>query len=79
MDNDDFRRGKPTNHKLYGDDVAILAGDAMLSTAFEHVARETKGARTQARTPQTHAASARLKRTPQAHAYEHAHASQVTC
>ena len=32
MDNDDFRRGKPTNHKLYGDDVAILAGDAMLST-----------------------------------------------
>ena len=43
MDNDDFRRGKPTNHKLYGDDVAILAGDAMLSTSFEHVARETKG------------------------------------
>lgn len=32
MDNDDFRRGKPTNHKLYGEDVAILAGDAMLST-----------------------------------------------
>jgi len=43
MDNDDFRRGKPTNHVLYGDDVAILAGDAMLSTSFEHVARETKG------------------------------------
>lgn len=42
MDNDDFRRGEPTNHKVYGDDVAILAGDAMLSTAFEHVARETK-------------------------------------
>lgn len=43
MDNDDFRRGKPTNHVLYGDDVAILAGDAMLSESFAHVARETKG------------------------------------
>jgi geranylgeranyl diphosphate synthase type II len=42
MDNDDLRRGKPTNHVLYGDDVAILAGDALLSTSFEHVARETK-------------------------------------
>ena len=38
MDNDDFRRGKPTNHVLYGDDVAILAGDALLSTSFEHCA-----------------------------------------
>lgn len=43
MDNDDFRRGKPTNHVLYGEDVAILAGDAMLSTAFEYVAANTKG------------------------------------
>ena len=43
MDDDDLRRGKPTNHVLYGDDVAILAGDAMLSEAFAHVARETKG------------------------------------
>lgn len=43
MDDDDFRRGKPTNHVLYGDDVAILAGDAMLSTAFQYVAEETKG------------------------------------
>ena len=43
MDDDDMRRGKPTNHVLYGDDVAILAGDAMLSEAFAHVARETKG------------------------------------
>jgi len=42
MDNDDLRRGVPTNHVLYGEDVAILAGDALLSTAFEHVARETK-------------------------------------
>jgi len=43
MDNDDFRRGKPTNHKLYGDDVAILAGDALLSESFHYVASETKG------------------------------------
>jgi len=41
MDNDDFRRGKPTCHKVYGDDIAILAGDAMLSYAFEHIARHT--------------------------------------
>merc|ERR1719502_2121829 len=43
MDNDDLRRGKPTNHVLYGDDVAILAGDAMLSESFAHVARYTSG------------------------------------
>jgi len=43
MDNDDLRRGKPTNHVLYGDDVAILAGDAMLSESFAHVARCTAG------------------------------------
>ncbi len=42
MDNDDFRRGNPTNHKVYGDAVAILAGDGMLAYAFEYVARETK-------------------------------------
>ncbi len=35
MDNDDFRRGKPTNHKIYGDAMAILAGDALLTMAFE--------------------------------------------
>ena len=34
MDNDDFRRGKPTNHKVYGEAMAILAGDALLSDAF---------------------------------------------
>jgi geranylgeranyl diphosphate synthase type II len=43
MDDDDLRRGKPTNHVLYGEDVAILAGDALLSTSFEHVATNTKG------------------------------------
>jgi len=41
MDNDDFRRGRPTSHKVYGEDVAILAGDALLTHAFELVARDT--------------------------------------
>ncbi|HEU4963661.1 MAG TPA: farnesyl diphosphate synthase [Bacilli bacterium] len=35
MDDDDFRRGKPTNHKIYGEAVAILAGDALLTQAFQ--------------------------------------------
>lgn len=43
MDNDDYRRGKLTNHKVYGDDVAILAGDALLAYAFEYVATQTQG------------------------------------
>lgn len=38
MDNDDFRRGKPTNHKVYGEAMAILAGDALLTDAFSAVA-----------------------------------------
>ncbi|MBW4688833.1 MAG: polyprenyl synthetase family protein [Komarekiella atlantica HA4396-MV6] len=41
MDNDDYRRGKLTNHKVYGDDVAILAGDGLLALAFEFVATQT--------------------------------------
>lgn len=35
MDNDDMRRGKPSNHKVYGEDIALLAGDALQSLAFE--------------------------------------------
>lgn len=42
MDNDDFRRGKPTNHKVYGEDIAILAGDGLLAYAFEYIAAQTK-------------------------------------
>lgn len=38
MDNDDFRRGVPTNHKVYGEAIAILAGDALLTEAFEYLA-----------------------------------------
>ncbi|MGI6252057.1 MAG: polyprenyl synthetase family protein [Aminivibrio sp.] len=36
MDDDDLRRGKPTNHKLFGEGPAILAGDALMALAFEH-------------------------------------------
>ncbi|KAK7316675.1 hypothetical protein RJT34_00310 [Clitoria ternatea] len=43
MDNDDLRRGKPTNHKVFGEDVAVLAGDALLAFAFEHIAVSTSG------------------------------------
>jgi geranylgeranyl diphosphate synthase, type II len=42
MDNDDFRRGKPTNHKVYGEDIAILAGDGLLAYAFEFIAVNTE-------------------------------------
>ena len=39
MDNDDLRRGKPTNHKVFGEDLAILAGDGLLNAAAELMAR----------------------------------------
>lgn len=39
MDNDDLRRGKPTNHKVFGEGVAVLAGDALLTEAFALLAR----------------------------------------
>ena len=38
MDDDDLRRGKPTNHKVYGEAVAVLAGDALLTEAFSLIA-----------------------------------------
>ncbi|NNV05335.1 polyprenyl synthetase family protein [Geobacillus sp. C56-T2] len=38
MDNDDLRRGKPTNHKVFGEAMAILAGDALLTYAFQLIA-----------------------------------------
>lgn len=38
MDNDDFRRGQPTNHKVYGEATAVLAGDALLTAAFGRLA-----------------------------------------
>lgn len=42
MDNDDFRRGKPTNHKVYGEGMAVLAGDALLTCAFETALRNAE-------------------------------------
>lgn len=42
MDNDDFRRGKPTNHKVFGEGMAVLAGDALLTQAFE-IAAQARG------------------------------------
>ena len=40
MDNDDLRRGKPTNHIVYGDGIAILAGDGLLNSAFDIMAED---------------------------------------
>ena len=40
MDDDDYRRGKPSNHKVYGEDVALLAGDALQSLAFKTMLSE---------------------------------------
>lgn len=42
MDNDDYRRGNLTNHRVYGDGMAILAGDGLLTYAFELVSKHTK-------------------------------------
>ena len=42
MDNDDYRRGRLTSHKKFGDDIAILAGDALLTIAFEILSEEVK-------------------------------------
>ena len=39
MDNDDYRRGRLTNHKVYGEDVAVLAGDALLIAAFSYISK----------------------------------------
>jgi geranylgeranyl diphosphate synthase type II len=43
MDDDDWRRGRPTNHRVFGEGMAILAGDALLSLAFETLSRSPLG------------------------------------
>ncbi|KAG7581949.1 Polyprenyl synthetase [Arabidopsis suecica] len=43
MDNADLRRGKPTNHKVFGEDMAVLADDALLALAFEHMTVVSSG------------------------------------
>src|SRR5262249_58997950 len=49
MDNDDYRRGKLTNHKVFGDAIAILAGDSLLTLAFEVLAQIEASAERKAR------------------------------
>ena len=49
MDNSDLRRGKPTNHKVYGETVAVLAGDALQAAAFQAVLSAPLDADTRAR------------------------------
>jgi geranylgeranyl diphosphate synthase type II len=44
MDDDDLRRGRPTNHKVFGEAMAILAGDAMVTLAFEVIAADAEPA-----------------------------------
>lgn len=44
MDNDDLRRGKPTNHKVFGEGIAILAGDGLLTEAFRILSNTSYGA-----------------------------------
>ena len=46
MDDDDLRRGKPTSHKVFGEAIAILAGDALLTRAFHLLATVPPGRRT---------------------------------
>ncbi len=45
MDNDDLRHGRPANHKVYGEAMALLAGDGLLTEAFSHLAVSSKAAR----------------------------------
>ncbi len=49
MDDDDLRRGKPTNHKVFGEGIAVLAGDALLTEAFALVAKSNPPKRYPAR------------------------------
>lgn len=49
MDNDDYRRGALTNHKVYGEAVAVLAGDALLTAAFSYLAQAPFSAETRIR------------------------------
>jgi len=46
MDNDDYRRGRLTNHKVYGEAMAVLAGDGLLTAAFSHLAKAPFDAQT---------------------------------
>ncbi|KAM7512402.1 hypothetical protein LguiB_011277 [Lonicera macranthoides] len=43
IDNDDLRRGKPANHKVFGEDITVLAGDSLLAFSFHHIATSSTG------------------------------------
>lgn len=58
MDNDDFRRGRASNHKVFGEANAILAGDALLSLAFDLLLKNCDGRRLHAARALSHAAGA---------------------
>lgn len=60
MDNDDFRRGKPSCHKAFGEDIALLAGDGLLTLAFEVMARARLEERLQPKKEQIIAEISRL-------------------
>ena len=49
MDNDDFRRGRPTNHKVFGEATAVLAGDGLLTASFTYLAKAPFPAETRIR------------------------------
>lgn len=49
MDDDDLRRGRPTNHKVYGEATAVLAGDGLLTAAFSYLAKAPYSAETRIR------------------------------
>ena len=49
MDNDDYRRGKLTNHKVYGEAIAVLSGDALLTAAFLYLSKAPFDAQTRIR------------------------------
>ena len=53
MDNDDYRRGRLTNHKVYGECLAVLAGDGMLTAAFEHLTKAPYSAEIRIRAVET--------------------------
>ena len=58
MDNDDLRRGLPTNHKVYGEAMAVLAGDGLLTAAFSYLAAAPYSAESRIRAVETLAACA---------------------
>lgn len=53
MDNDDYRRGRLTNHKVYGEAIAVLAGDALLTSAFSTISQSDFSAETKIRAVET--------------------------